>query len=84
MTINEWDTLPIPRSTVLWVVHYYILLPVTPWIFFFLEMGLSAWRSIEPLCPPRIEWVSPPLWVTLGWGRGVQTLFPLITVFTQG
>ena len=30
-TINEWDTWPIPRSTVFQVVHEYILVPVAPW-----------------------------------------------------
>jgi hypothetical protein len=30
MTITEWDSRSIPRSTVLWVVHEYILVPAAP------------------------------------------------------
>ena len=72
MTINEWDTQPIPRSTVLWVIHEYILVP-----FDSLNPRFFSWKwghqfggpSVEPLCPPRIEWVSPPL-SELPWVQG--------------
>ena len=63
MTINEWDTWLIPRSTVLLVVHEYILVPVASRNPRSLlgngAIGLED-RVLSP-CPPRIEWVSPPL-----------------------
>ena len=87
MTLNEWATHPIPRSTVLRVVHEYILVPVASWTQdLFLETTHWLERpSVEPVCPPRTESVSLLFsqfsWV---WEGGQRTPSPLVIVFTQG
>jgi hypothetical protein len=52
MTVNEWDTWPILRSTVLRAVHEYILVPVFPWTqdFFFgnRTIGLEKDQVLSP------------------------------------
>ena len=82
--MNEWDTLPTPRSTVLPVVHEYCLFPVAPWTpDFLLEMGPSVCNRTECWAPVSTRnWVGFPstLRVTLGLG-GDLNMSPPVTVF---
>lgn len=52
MTIKEWLICPIPRSTFLWVVHEYWLLPVALWTYvLLLDRGPIGCFKIE-FCAP--------------------------------
>ena len=77
---NEWDTRPIPTSTVLPVVQEYILVPVAPWTQdFYWQQGhqLGGGPIVEHMCLPRILWVSSSLlmlrWV---WGESPNSTSP--------
>ena len=64
MTMKEWDTRPMTRSTVLWVVHEYCLVPMAPCTHEDLLAnfpGVVIRPNVVPQCPLEIQLVAPPL-----------------------
>jgi hypothetical protein len=80
----EWDTRPIPKSTVLWVVHEYCLAPMATWTQdFLLDNGPSAYMCTEHRAAvfTRKSRDFPPLKSYHGLRLGVRAPTPSAFLF---
>ena len=76
MTRKEWETFPVPKSTVLWVVQGYFLMPVAPCtqdVFLdIFPIGLVRTERSAPVSTKKRTGDPSTCKVTLGSGRGSE------------